>query len=1421
MPVVTETYRNIRTLNIIFAASALAALASMLWMLKDDHERPWREHQTDYFNVQAALAHFERLELSSPESQSRRTELAAQLDAALEKAREHEPLEKALAQREAKLNGELQAAAARFGNLNAEYQVVIWEYEEHKTLHGPEHPATVKVFERMKRDEAKLDELRKDKETLEDALQDVQNELRRLRAPVEAARKALSDFDKRVADAERREQMYGKGITRTLFNLPGLDFAPPKGVPGRQEIKQVVLPDVRQDYSFLQSYSIDRCTTCHVAIDQPGASLEKMVAQSEAALRAINAQRVAAHLPPLEVVIRPKASSAHGGHGQPHAGGAATPSSGDAYAAAPEQRPASRVDATHGESEADKEIPARDLPPFDKMSPDLKKRYAAALVDTLNEHLKEEGREPIRFEQPLLAHPRLDLFVSPNSPHPMSRMGCTSCHEGNGQETDFMYAAHTPANREQEHEWSEKYVITTWGMPQATFHLIEEFWDRLMMPPKYTQATCAKCHTQISDLASYRGEGTADKLVEGRKLYTQLGCINCHLVEGLGDSRRVGPDLTHVNHKLDTGFLHRWIWYPADFRPSTRMPHFYMQENNLPSSRNDHDSDPMLRTETEVQAMTHYLQTFTRPHAPEPLPEGIEGDPKRGAELFVETGCLACHASLGTVDPRDEQGRAFGRKWVEDDLRHAGVPSEEAAARAAKMTLNEQSLYAIEHFTRERHAAAMRELDRLRSTGGDTDSLYIPPDFTRFAPELSGIGTKLAPNPDDPVQVERGRRWLYNWLREPAHYHPGTKMPRLFGDNYYWREPDVTKRRALADKDILDVTAYLLTQRHDTFKPEPIATDDRHHQMAQSLIRTLLEGQFSAAAADRMVNDTKHAADDEMGPLSRAILKQVERSLSRDEALAKIQSQDLHGKQMLFLGAKMITHYGCNACHTIAGFETATRPGTEMTFWGEKRLAQLDFAFFSPGFEQLKEQHGGLFTHLYPESAEYEHLIDANGNEPQQILYNRAAFAYHKLRNPRIWDRAKIKKPYEKLKMPNFNLSPGEAEALTTYLLSRVHPLVSSPVQVDYAHTTWGGIAAGRHFVDELNCVGCHKIEDNEPLIQQYFLVSERSGGRSVDELNAPPWLHGQGAKVNHNWFHVFLRNVEMLRPWLKIRMPSFHLNEREATTLVSYFANAAMQESSAVHERLGAVHRFVDAAQKRAGMTSQARPDADGRTPGDDWFSDETMAAHRKFLEEYTLRYRLVRPVELDPTRNEPANLVAGYAKAVGNAGFLADLYDIEYPFVEPPRPAMSDERFALGEQMLLEMKCLACHVFGDPYKEGSNSRPTAPNLNLTSRRLQRGWVRGWLQYPARIQPGTKMPQWWGDGGSLVQYPKELYDEFAGKYGPTHEAQMTLLEDFMYEAGLRNYTVIDPTLPKPSETPEGEEIQLDEEDEPEIELDE
>jgi len=58
---------------------------------------------------------------------------------------------------------------------------------------------------------------------------------------------------------------------------------------------------------------------------------------------------------------------------------------------------------------------------------------------------------------PFQTHPRLDLFLSSNSPHPMEEFGCTSCHGGSGHSASFVTAAHTPQNEEQAKAWKKEH----------------------------------------------------------------------------------------------------------------------------------------------------------------------------------------------------------------------------------------------------------------------------------------------------------------------------------------------------------------------------------------------------------------------------------------------------------------------------------------------------------------------------------------------------------------------------------------------------------------------------------------------------------------------------------------------------------------------------------------------------------------------------------------------------------------------------------------------------------------------------------------------------------------------------------------------------------------------------------------------------
>ena len=65
-------------------------------------------------------------------------------------------------------------------------------------------------------------------------------------------------------------------------------------------------------------------------------------------------------------------------------------------------------------------------------------------------------------------------------------------------------------------------------------------------------------------------------------------------VDTPGQFRKVGPSLRHLNSKVDYNWLYSWIRKPADFRPSTKMPQFFLNHEHLDNTDKEftiHDAD--------------------------------------------------------------------------------------------------------------------------------------------------------------------------------------------------------------------------------------------------------------------------------------------------------------------------------------------------------------------------------------------------------------------------------------------------------------------------------------------------------------------------------------------------------------------------------------------------------------------------------------------------------------------------------------------------------------------------------------------------------------------------------------------------------------------------------------------------------------
>src|SRR5262249_40881387 len=107
-----------------------------------------------------------------------------------------------------------------------------------------------------------------------------------------------------------------------------------------------------------------------------------------------------------------------------------------------------------------------------------------------------------------------------------------------------------------------------------------------------------------------------------------------------------------------------------------------------------------------------------------------KNDPARGKTLFLQKGCMACHAHR-PYDPESLHG--LDRKNANPDYK------PDTAA-----------LYAPEGFPEPVRAYARAD----------------------FGPNLSNVAAKFQSH-------DQGYKWLTNWIKAPESYHPRSLMPNL------------------------------------------------------------------------------------------------------------------------------------------------------------------------------------------------------------------------------------------------------------------------------------------------------------------------------------------------------------------------------------------------------------------------------------------------------------------------------------------------------------------------------------------------------------------------------------------------------------------------------------------------------------------
>lgn len=354
---------------------------------------------------------------------------------------------------------------------------------------------------------------------------------------------------------------------------------------------------------------------------------------------------------------------------------------------------------------------------------------------------------------PFISHPRLDLFVGDNSPHPMQTFACTVCHDGQGSATEFKFASHTPNTQEEAEQWRKEYG---W--------FDNHHWIFPMYPERFAESSCLKCHHEVVELEPSERfpDPPAAKLVHGYQLIRKYGCFGCHEINGFdGPTKRIGPDLRNepnyfaaaqaVMPYLPARLAHfeglaaelSAAIAPIEAQLATlakQQAELEKQKGEIPDDAPDKEArtkaldDQLAALDAEVKPLAEQLVPLRRNLA---TAQRLAGDVRRTARL-VNT--LAAH-------PEDTIVRRELLTMLDDDARIAAENEDKPLAQQ-QWTTFDAPILAMAGWFKDQEA---------------------PGNQRRPGPSLRYLAKKS------------DRQFLYDWLADPTHFRPTTRMPRFFG----------------------------------------------------------------------------------------------------------------------------------------------------------------------------------------------------------------------------------------------------------------------------------------------------------------------------------------------------------------------------------------------------------------------------------------------------------------------------------------------------------------------------------------------------------------------------------------------------------------------------------------------------------------
>jgi cytochrome c2 len=534
---------NIDFLNVVFAASSIFLLLSTVWMVWDDYDRDWKNTQRRFARLQYDVTRAQYRAARGKVDQVKVNQLQSQLKSAEQNA-------KANQSKVDQLKSKLDDAEIRLDRAGRDYQYMKATYDhdryDYESAAAAGLSSAPKKKENAENEAKQLHELDLNVQKITAERNGIQQDLNQYVGQIGTLQKAIEDSRADQMRLRKVAEAQAPSAAKDYFlNAPLLDFMAPT-----IKINQLILPDVVDDVNFKTVPKMDRCTTCHLGIDN--VAFEKY---------------------PQPFKTHPKL---------------------EAYLGSKSPHPIDRIGCTvchegMGQSVSFKD--ASHTPTGEKQKEQWEKKYG--------------WEEPHEWDYPMLptkmteascakCH-KQEIYV-PTAPElnvayaTFERAGCYACHKTRGfEDVRKPGPILTKIGSKLTKDWVKTWVRnpravkqTTW-MPRIWYNSnsdTKQDWVRneveINAAANYLFANSEQWEPPVKNPKG--GDAKA-----GEKIVKSIGCQGCHVVgEGsrsdAGPHRTFGQPLENIGSKTTYEWVFNWVRDPKHYNPNTYMPNLRLND---------------------------------------------------------------------------------------------------------------------------------------------------------------------------------------------------------------------------------------------------------------------------------------------------------------------------------------------------------------------------------------------------------------------------------------------------------------------------------------------------------------------------------------------------------------------------------------------------------------------------------------------------------------------------------------------------------------------------------------------------------------------------------------------------------------------------------------------------------------------------